>query len=344
MPQPPSLARHRRGGGFTLIELLVVIAIIAILIGLLLPAVQKVREAAARAKCQNNLKQMGLGLHNYHDTYQHFPSGGTNQLVYNGGAATGSPPSFNVASSGSWAFQILPFIEQQTVYQSTNIGPGTGTILGALIPIYFCPSRRAPSVLSSNNRAAIDYFANGQSWGGSNPGTIVNVGANLNIPQGVIRAYNVGPVTMVAITDGTSNTIGIGEKQLCLKSLSTGNDYTDNVGYTWGLDFGGPGNYDNTTLTNNGVGVNGYSLTPDFTATTGCVNHGSTTINGSGTDGNHSYGSSHTAGSNFLMMDGSTRLITFTISNTVASTSRSQSMNIIMMLNAINDGNPLPSF
>jgi prepilin-type N-terminal cleavage/methylation domain-containing protein len=321
----------RKRKGFTLIELLVVIAIIAILIGLLLPAVQKVREAAARAKCQNNLKQMGLGLHNYHDTYQHFPGAGTNALVYGGGTATGSPPPYNASTSGSWAFQILPYIEQGPVYSSNLIGPGSGTILGALIPVYFCPSRRAPSLLTSNQRAAFDYLGNGQTFNGN---SITNTGFNISQSNGVFRCYATGAVTMVAITDGTSNTIGIGEKNLCLSALNSGNDITDNAGYTWGLDFGQSGNWDNTLLTNNGVGWNGFSLYPDFTPTTGCAPN---------SGGNHAYGSSHTAGSNFLFMDGSTRLISNTISN-AAVTTVPQQMNLIMMLNDINDGQVIPSF
>lgn len=124
---------RRRLRGFILIELLVVISIISILIGLLLPAVQKVREAANRAKCLNNLKQISLACHLYENAHGRFP------------------PTGLAGEGPSWAWMILPHLEQENLYhkwdsgvQLFNISPSTAEALQTPVPLYFCPSRRDP--------------------------------------------------------------------------------------------------------------------------------------------------------------------------------------------------------
>src|SRR5438105_5820005 len=129
--------RQRTRRGFTLIALLVVIDIIAVLIGLLLPAVQKVRESANRSKCTNNLKQIALGLHNYHDTNKRFPSG-----YLNNGNGIWTPDS----NESTWITHLLPFIEQDGLYRKADFtapfgieGPNS-PVMKAFITLFKCPS------------------------------------------------------------------------------------------------------------------------------------------------------------------------------------------------------------
>src|SRR5262245_11258369 len=127
--------------GFTLIELLVVIAIIAVLIGLLVPAAQKVREAAARIQCKNNLKQLGLALHNYHDTNGGFPPGYVSAVGPNG-------PDDDRGPGWGWAAFLLPFVEQDNVFKQIrfdlDIGdPANAAIRVTVLPVFRCPSDSA---------------------------------------------------------------------------------------------------------------------------------------------------------------------------------------------------------
>jgi prepilin-type N-terminal cleavage/methylation domain-containing protein/prepilin-type processing-associated H-X9-DG protein len=165
----------RRRSGFTLIELLVVIAIIAVLIGLLLPAVQKVRESAARAACQNNLHQMGLAMQMYYDSNKAFP------------------PAFAKPSNYGWAVWILPYVEQDSLYRAlqptaTTLSVNPNTTLP--LAVYNCPSDPDSAIINSHFRgyAKSNYAVSEQvSDGGS-------------------------AIKMAAIKDGLSNTIMIGER------------------------------------------------------------------------------------------------------------------------------------
>jgi prepilin-type N-terminal cleavage/methylation domain-containing protein len=198
-----SKGRHSRGpaNGFTLIELLVVIAIIAILIGLLLPAVQKVREAASRMQCTNNMKQLGIAIHAYHDSNGKFPfEDGT------GGMPAGqSPPSIYV--------QILPYIEQDNLYQQMNAQAGGLTnFIGnqtlantVVIKIFLCPSRRSGAM------GKVDYA--GAYNGGIDEADITNYQGSATGGKSIL---NTSGTTMTAVTGGagTSNTLLLAHKIL----------------------------------------------------------------------------------------------------------------------------------
>ncbi len=209
-----------RKRGFTLIELLVVIAIIAILIALLLPAVQQAREAARRSQCKNNMKQMGLAMHNYHDVHNVFPPGN----IYLGTAhPQRTQPYNNSGPSWGWALHLLPYVEAANLYNqvdvnfppyaavimdsTSNQGPATDTtnqvVCQSMPPVFVCPS---VSRVGSRKEYK-DYGINGGNIASGccperTTGTSQNGIANRN------TSYN-----FRHITDGTTNTVMFGEQQ-----------------------------------------------------------------------------------------------------------------------------------
>ena len=210
----------RRRRGFTLVELLVVIAIIGILVALLLPAVQVAREASRRTKCQNNLRQIAIAVHNYHDVFLNLPVEGDD-----GPTQCCSPDQGNIRYY-NWTFHILPYLEQKTVYDQGKFD--FSTIHTSIVHTYYCPTRRQPRLYKGNAKS--DYAANA--------GTTVN--------NGVFVRSRDGWITMAQVVDGTANTLLAGETRVHLHYLTqTGDCCGDNESAYlagWADDVGRHGN------------------------------------------------------------------------------------------------------
>jgi prepilin-type N-terminal cleavage/methylation domain-containing protein/prepilin-type processing-associated H-X9-DG protein len=314
-----------RRSGFTLIELLVVIAIIAVLIGLLVPAVQKVRETASRITCANNVKQMGLALHMYHNDRNSFPPGFVSTLsnpswVIPAGNCNGEPPELGPG----WSFftLILPYIEQDNLYKSIQLNlpitdPANDVARRTTVKTFLCPSDTGPKLVNVSNC--------GDPPSANNTPTVISDGAvcsyvgclgggSASYPDPLCGCYEWQPyngvfhrnsnIRIADITDGTSNTIGAGERNSgFVESIWAGVVPGQEVIYNQKTR---PKPY-NPAL----AGCQNYR--PSITAT--LVHSRQYTIN-SPVGSPASFHSAHTGGGNFLFMDGSCHFINNNVSLT----------------------------
>lgn len=309
---------------FTLIELLVVIAIIAVLIALLLPAVQNAREAAKRSQCKNNLKQIGIAIHDYHDAAKMFPPA----LIGSGRVSLG--PTYRVQNTTGWIL-LLPYLDKKAWYQKydfkapssvSNPGPPSiaspGTLVGTssnvnqaiyslLFSVQSCPSDSAGDpVVTSNANVTSDFYERNQVRRSNYLFASGNL-TDYSSPYGAyggnatIGAFgNDGAARISDIRDGTSATIAVGES----KQLKTGAGTSTNFGPYWGAG---------THTCCHGYTPDGrFHINADFGLTQAAGPAPYTNIRRSvGTNGQYAwgFGSWHTGGAHFLMADGSTRFI-----------------------------------
>lgn len=330
------MRRNEVRSGFTLVELLVVIAIIGILVALLLPAVQAAREAARRMQCGNNLKQIGLALHNYHDTYKTLPP------------AWLTKPGFLTAAGNDyslwgWSALVLPFVEQGAVHQQLGIGnnhlhvqvgvAAAKSLMQQRMPAYRCPSDVAPT--TNTNRDDFPYTGSS-----SNPLATSNyVAANGSFDLEAVPTPAVTAGAFIENTgrnfsdflDGTSNTIVVGERRWTIKRTD-GTFNTVGAGVVWGIER------------RNAVG------TRADVAGCGRVKMNNNAVNEGTTNwARRGFSSQHPGGAQFTLGDGSVRFIAETISHDSGTDAFQKSVDSAVnttyeRLFAIQDGNPVNDF
>ncbi len=311
--------REARRSGFTLIELLVVIAIIAILVALLLPAVQQAREAARRSSCKNNMKQIGLAMHNYHDVFGVLPPGYITKTPC-GSAPLGSYPAnwpaCNLGEIGlySWGAMVLPYVEQAPLFELLNVGntplevnaSGGATLSGLQtpIPIFLCPSDPGPELNdyeSASDRydfrirdtggndieiARSNYVMVANAWDSTTPAVAPS---RYGPPHGV--GFSNSKIKFRDITDGTSNTLMVGERAYIYKGVNT-------VGGATVVGFTGANNVQSSSYSRKGNGL----------AALGITYNGINAVVG-GEHDVRGFSSNHTGGCHFVFCDGSVHFL-----------------------------------
>ena len=294
--------------GFTLVELLVVIAIIAMLVTLLLPAVQAAREAARRTQCSNHLKQIGLAFQNHHSALDYFAGAGGHDWAWQMTYDNAGNPIVGGGQHGGWGFQILPYTEEISTWQGgggkTNLEKSR-VARGQPMSWMFCPTRRQPEVLTANDWLKWPTPASGETLFAKNDYAAAAHDINITIdgnsfskPNGlgaVIRTFVSEakaraedwdkPISIAKIPDGTSKTLLVSEKRMNVGRLGF-MQANDNEGYTTGW------NHDTLRFV-------GRAPLPDFI-------HNQD-------PGDDRFGSSHTGGMNACFVDGSVRFLQYDV-------------------------------
>ncbi|MBA4064382.1 MAG: hypothetical protein C0501_11845 [Isosphaera sp.] len=309
----------RAPGGFTLIELLVVIAIVAVLVGLLLPAVQKVREAAARSKCLNNLKQLGLALNQYHDVYDRYPP------YRSAGLATTDPRRY----TENWTYLLLPYLEQTAIYNQpfATVAQYDALVRPQPIPTFNCPSSPIPG--TTTNGTVVTNLTHYLGVTGRHRGdwrTQANGGVEQDL--GIIAVTDVTgrpiKVSVSGVQDGTSSTIAFGERPPVAHPTTGGY-------YDWGWGLRGEPNYDSLVwAVHRGTTLPGSTSLMD----TPIMGAGNPAVDAVGPcpfpmyfqapatptprrcDAHHMW-SYHAGGGNFAFADGSVRFLNYRAGTTV---------------------------
>jgi prepilin-type N-terminal cleavage/methylation domain-containing protein len=304
--------------GFTLIELMVVIAIIGVLIGLLLPAVQKVREAARRTQCRNNLKQIGLAFLEHATQRVFFPPGGNDDDEPPKFESVGNP-YVNEKQTAGWGFAILPYIDGDNAYRggsATTLRDCVKLAVSTPNKVFFCPTRRLPMVVHYVSPPSSANFLTGMPGGHSTDTDVYTAqsdyaASNLD-NTGIVRKTYGTPANLIRVSDvktGLSNALAVAEKRMELNKVDGGVQAADdNQGYTVGMD-------DDMVRYASVLPAPDFRGSPDW-----------------GDAGNSEFGSSHVGSFNAVFGDGAVHAISYSIN-----------VSILKQLGDINNQKPIPN-